>query len=341
MTVTLGEGNTPLVPSARLGAELGLRSLAFKLESCNPSGSYKDRFIAAEMGRILASGARSCVATSSGNTGSALAAYSARYGVRCTIFVNELAPEGKLSQMKAHGATIVRVREFGASARVTADTFDTLRRFSETGNLPLVVSAFRYCPVGMAGVESLGAEIHSQGGADLRHVFVPVGSGGLFAAVCQGMQGGGARVHAVQPAGCSTLVASWQRGDDVIRPVESTTRISGLSVPFDIDASLALRRLREGNGLGINVDDEAVFAAQRMLLEKEGIFSEPAGATALAGLIEALRQNRIAKDEAAVCVITGTGFKDPESIAAAAAAHPEQLLEHQRVSEYLQDTVAA
>ena len=71
--ITLGEGNTPLVESARIGPSLGLDRLWFKLENCNPSGSYKDRFVAAEMTRMLASGVRGCIATSSGNTGSALA----------------------------------------------------------------------------------------------------------------------------------------------------------------------------------------------------------------------------------------------------------------------------
>src|SRR5580700_12116825 len=100
--ITLGEGNTPLLRSARVGPSLHLDRLYFKLENCNPSGSYKDRFSAAEMGRVLRLGARSCVATSSGNTGSSLAAYCARYGLKCLIVVNESAPTGKLEQMQAH-----------------------------------------------------------------------------------------------------------------------------------------------------------------------------------------------------------------------------------------------
>src|SRR4051794_12685497 len=108
MRVTLGEGNTPLVESVRIGPERGAAGLRFKLENCNPSGSYKDRFIAAALEHMLESGARACLATSSGNTGSALAAYCARYQVRCFIAVNHDAPAGKLSQMQAHGATVLR-----------------------------------------------------------------------------------------------------------------------------------------------------------------------------------------------------------------------------------------
>ena len=95
------------------------------------------------------------------------------------------------------------------------------------------------------------------------HVFVPVGGGGLYSAVCRGLGGSGIRVHAAQPKGCLTVVASWERGDDRIHPVESGTRISGFAVPFDIDASLALRLLRENGGAGFAVPDEEVFDAQR------------------------------------------------------------------------------
>src|ERR1700722_17011874 len=110
--VSLGEGNTPLIESAYIGPSLGLSRLFFKLENCNPSGSYKDRFAAAEVSRMLRIGAKACMATSSGNAGSARAAYCARYGISCAIVVNEYAPTGKLEQMQAHGARVIRVRGF-------------------------------------------------------------------------------------------------------------------------------------------------------------------------------------------------------------------------------------
>src|SRR3954447_26279163 len=119
MRVTLGEGHTPLVSSVQIGPRYGARRLLFKLENCNPSGSYKDRFIAAAMDYMLNCGATACVATSSGNTGSALAAYSARYGVRSFILVNQDAPAGKLAQMQAHGATVIRIPAFVTDPAVT------------------------------------------------------------------------------------------------------------------------------------------------------------------------------------------------------------------------------
>jgi threonine synthase len=322
--VTLGEGHTPVVSSVRIGAALGLRSLLFKLESCNPSGSYKDRFIAAQVEVMRARGVRSCLATSSGNTGSALAAYCARYEIQCTIVVNEHAPAGKLAQMQAHGARVIRIRGFITSPGVTTKVFSVLQRFSNETGAPLVVSAYRYCPEGMAGVESLGRELRDIRG--LRHVFVPVGGGGLYSAVCRGLDGSGICVHAAQPQGCLTVVASWMRGDDRIDEVESTTRISGLAVPFDIDASLALQLLRRNGGAGYAVSDQDVFDAQRMLLEQEGIYCEPAGAAALAAARLARRDGMLKENETTVCLVTGHGFKDPDAIAAAAERHPSVLL---------------
>jgi threonine synthase len=313
--LSLGEGNTPLVESSRVPR------LYFKLESLNPSGSYKDRFAAGEVERMLAAGQRACVATSSGNTGAALAAYAARNGVGCTIVVSEFAPAGKLVQMRAHGARVIRVPGFTVDPVVTERVMDGLARYSRERDVPLVVSAYRYCPVGMARVEELGRELPA--GA---HVFVPVGSGGLFIATCRGLAGRAAGVYAVQPEGCSTVAAAWSAGRQEITPVESTTRISGLSVPYDIDGSLALRTLCEHAGKALTVSDEAVFAAQREMFA-EGIYAEPAGATALAGARRARELGWIRDGDPVVCLVTGHGFKDPDAAMRAAECNPEERVQ--------------
>lgn len=333
--VSMGEGNTPLIESARIGPSMGLSRLFFKLENCNPSGSYKDRFVAAEMSCILASGARACLATSSGNTGSSLAAYSARTGLTCAIVVNESVPQGKLQQMQAHGARIFRVKDFIVSPEVTENVYRQLSRLSEAPHgLPLVVSAYRYCPGGMTAVESIASELCQQCGETIEHVFVPVGGGGLFTAICRGFErqaGSRPRIHAVQPQGCSTVVAAFERGDDHIRPVKGTTRISGLGVPFDIDASLALEHLRRCGGRGVAVSDEQVFEAQRTLFNLEGIYCEPAGATSLAGLFSMLAEGVVDRDKTMVCLVTGHGFKDPDSIKRATSKNMAVLVEDSQI----------
>lgn len=287
---------TPCVASAEHGERLW-----FKLESCQPSGSYKDRFAAAEVARLAALSVKRVVATSSGNTGSALAAFCARAGIDCAVVVNADAPSGKLAQMRAHGARVLRVRGFTVDAAVTERVFAVLRGLG----IPLVVSAFRYCPEAMAAVSSLASELVS---FEPAHVFVPVGGGGLYTAVARGFAG--IRVHAVQPEGCATVVDAWRSSEKVARVVQSTTRISGLSVPNDIDATLALAALYENGGEGVAVSDEEIFAAQRTMLSREGIYCEPAGAAAYAGWLKLRPAGR------SVCLVTGHGFKDPDSIAA-------------------------
>jgi threonine synthase len=310
--------------------------LWFKLELCQPTGSYKDRFVVREMERIVASGAKMVVATSSGNTGAALAAYSARAGIRCFVVVSPDAPLGKVAQMRAHGAYVVQVPLFTADAAVTEQVMGALRAFCEERGVPLVVSAFRYCPFGMEGVSGIADEL-----APLapRHVFVPVGGGGLYAAVARGFARAGmaVKVHAVQPAGCGTVVDAWAAGLRVAARANGVTRVSGLSVPVDIDATLALGLLYENGGQGIAVTDEEVFAAQRRLLREEGVFCEPAGAAAAAGWMRAVADGRVDPGERAVCLVTGHGGKDPDSIAGAAALVPSPVVAAGELEGWLRD----
>jgi threonine synthase len=311
--ISLGEGHTPLVESTSQTALAGSR-LLFKLESCNPTGSYKDRFVATEVDRMIKAGVHTCIGTSSGNTGSSLATYSARYGLKCVVIVNQDAPKGKLVQMQAHGARVVRIPGFVSDAGITSTTLALLQELSEHYFVPLVVSAFRYCPEGMHGVQRIASELSA---ANPDHIFVPVGGAGLYSAIVQGFierQRELPRIHAVQPEGCLTLVASYLNNTSEIRSVHSTTRISGLSVPTDLDASRGLRLLHKCNGTGIAVSDAEVFSAQRTLVEREGIYCEPAGATAFAGWIRAIRDGMIGDAESSVCIVTGHGFKDPASI---------------------------
>lgn len=343
LRATLGEGNTPLIASSHIGPLLGLSGLFFKLEICNPSGSYKDRFIAREVSAMLGLGVRACIATSSGNTGSSLACYCARYGIPCTIVVNEQTPSAKLLQMQAHGARILRVTGFGVSPAVTENVLSLLSEFTGQFQAHLVVSAYRYCPAGMAGVETISEEMWGQCRSVINHVFVPTGGGGLFVAVCRGFlrtSGSKPHVHAVQPRGCSPLVSAFELGADHVLPTQSTTQISGLSVPFDIDGTSVLRHLRELGGLGLAVSDEEIWDAQSLLWEREGIYCEPAGAAALAGLCRAVHLGAISPNDTVICLVTGHGFKDPDSAHRAAAQRVPILIHENQLKDSLLKAVS-
>lgn len=322
--IHLGEGNTSLVRSVSIGARVGLSDLSFKLESANPSGSYKDRFAVMGVSRMVADGKRVCVASSSGNTGAALAACCAAAGVKCVIAAVQGAPESKLQQMLAYGAEVLRIRGFGNDAKITAAVFDELQVIAGEPDAELLISAFAFSPEAMCGVKTISFELLEQMSrkqARPCHVFVPAGGGGLTLAIARGfrevVRSGDDRrvhVHCVQPAGNDTIASPLRRGDAAARCVQCQTGISGLQVPSVVDGDEVIAACRESGGTGHVVTDEDIYAAQRALARSEGILCEPAAATALAGAIKAAEHGDIGSDDQVICIVTGHGFKDQPSM---------------------------
>lgn len=314
--VTLGEGDTPLIRSTRIGPALGLKKLWFKYEGSNPTGSYKDRFAAAAVTHLKVAGKRACLGTSSGNTGAALAAYCARAGMACYLAIVEGAPEGKLRQMRAYGAQLFRIKRFGASPTVSAEVMSGLRGLATELDAGYEISAFALSPRGMAGVQTISYEIAEALAGEAFAIFSPAGGGGLTLAVARGVETSGARgrVHCVQPAGNDTIASPLRAGSARAVAVESKTAISGLQVGGVLDGDQVIEMCRRSGGQGHVVSDEDVWNWQARLARDEGIFSEPAGAVALAGVAQAVARGEVAADENIVCLVTGSGFKDERSL---------------------------
>lgn len=316
-SLTLGEGNTPLVRSRRIGPAAGLANLHFKLESLNPTGSYKDRFATAAVSQMLVRGATHCLATSSGNTGAALAAACAVAGIPLHLAIVEPAPEDKLLQMLAYGAVLRRIRGFGLDPEATARTFADLRRLAKRPGWSLEVSAYSVSPEGMRGVETLALELDAQLASRIDHVFLPSGGGGLCLATARGFERCAASpaVHCVQPEGNDTIAGPLREGRDHGRRVDPcTTTVSGLQVPNLLDANAVIAACRASGGNGHLVPDASVYEWQSRLAREEGIFAEPAGAVALAGALCAAARGEIDPEATVVCVVTGSGFKDGASL---------------------------
>lgn len=325
--LSLGEGHTPLLHSRRLGPALGLKELYLKLEITNPTGSYKDRFAACAVADMIQRRAKACFATSSGNTGSALAAYCAAAGIPCYLAIVDGAPSGKLQQMRIYGAETLMVKNFGKDPGVSEEVFTGLKALAEAAGTTVQISAFQYSPVGMAGVQTLAYEIAEElSPAD--HVFVPAGGGGLTLAAARGFRQWAAlhadyhppKVHCVQPEGNNTIAGPLREGAQAARAVpRSRTLVSGLQVPNVIDGNEVIDACRALGGTGVIVEDRQVFSVQQDLARMEGVFCEPAGAVALAGALQAVKNGDIGADERIVCLVTGHGFKDPPSAEAMAA----------------------
>ena len=320
--MTLGEGGTPLIRSRTIGPAAGIANLYFKIETGNPTGSYKDRFAAAAISRMRACGQRRCIATSSGNAGAALAAYCAAAGMECHIAVVETAPEGKLRQMLAYGANIFRIRRFGLEAEISAQTFAELQRIGGRDDSAVQISAFAVSPEGMTGVQTLAHELVDQADHPIDHVFAPAGGGGLCLALARGFRqcveqdqiAHSPAVEVVQPAGNDTIATPLRQGDENARAVTATTEVSGLQVPSVIDGDMTLAECRATGGSGHAVSDDLIWETQRRLAREEGIFCEPAAATALAGALQAVGEGRLSSEARNVCLVTGSGFKDDTSI---------------------------
>ncbi len=320
LSADMGEGGTPLVESRRLGPVLGVR-LFFKLESLNPTGSYKDRFASVGAAVATAHGRTALAATSSGNAGAAIAAYAVRAGLRAILIVPEEAPPAKLLQIRSYGATLITIRGALSRAGSVARMFQAIMEASaQCGWLPMI-TAHRYAPAAMEGVKTLAFETVEALGRAPDRVYVPVGGGGLLAATWRGFVQAHAmgwtqyvpRMIAVQPEGCAPVVhavmGQMSSSDGVI------TSISGLQVADPPDGEMALAALSASGGSAVALSDSAIYTAQQRLAGEEAVFAEPAAAAALGGVLADASVGRLRKDETVVCLVTGSGFKDPAPLA--------------------------
>ncbi len=319
---TLGEGTTPLVKSVHIGPSLGLTHLYFKIETQNPSGSYKDRFASVAVSLMIKEGQKKIVATSSGNTGSALAAYAARFGLEMELYLPEHCAQEKILQALAYGAKVLRVKGYGFSKEIEEHLLSRLQARAESTQAVFLMSAVCSNPREMEGVKTIAHEICEQMESGTDHVFIPVCAGGLFVTCGKGFEecfeaGLMSRLpclHAVQPEGSATVAGPLSRGETRARAVTCTSEISGLQTCDVYDGQGAVEKVLLSGGTGQMVSDEEIYSWQRRMIREEGIYTEPAGAAATAGLARALQKGRIRADEKIVCLVTGSGFKDRKSI---------------------------
>jgi threonine synthase len=283
--VSLGEGSTPLVRSERLSARLGAE-VFLKLESSNPTGSFKDRGMTVAVSKALEEGAQAVICASTGNTASSAAAYAARAGLPALILQPEGAvASGKLAQTRMYGARVLEVRgtfdEALAAARVLADR----------GTHALVNSIN---PYRLEGQKTAAFELVEDLGRAPDLLALPYGGGGNTTAYAKGFVETGStipRILAVQAADRAATVASAIRIADPIHVDE-------------VDEAI-----RRTEGAVATVLDDAILDAWRLLAAEEGLFCEPASAASVAGLLAEPPE----QGSCVVCVITGHGLKDPET----------------------------
>lgn len=320
--VTLGEGGTPLIRASRLAEKLGLRNLYLKDETRNPTGSFKDRAMSVSVSMAKYFGYKRAVIASSGNAAASLAAYGAKAGLEVYALVPHFAARGKIAQLLMYGARVVKVRWLEAEDP-TVKLMLTL--YEKYGFYPSP-SFGVFNPYQVEGPKTISMEISEQLNWQVPdQVFVPTGAASLLTGVYKGFRDLNElgfteeypRLVAVQPEGNYPLVRAWmERADPFnIRPWEKPpeTIATGLEDTYPWDGDMGLRALYETGGYGVVVSDGEIIEAMRLLASLEGVFAEPSGAAGLAGLIKAVNEGRVDRDEVVVVLVTGHGLKDVDT----------------------------
>ncbi|TMP99370.1 MAG: threonine synthase [Thaumarchaeota archaeon] len=318
--ITLGEGGTPLIRSERFASKLGLRNLYFKDEAMLPTGSLKDRCATVSISKAKEAAVKSVVISSSGNAAASMSAYSARAGIRCLVFVPSSAVPSKLLQVTTYGGKVIKVNgTTGNSVKLAADA---TRKFG----WPNVSTAAVYNPYALEGQKTSAYEMVEQ--LDWKTpdwLVIPVGSGNNLAGHWAGFSdfdelgftNRRPKIAAVQAAGCAPFTEAVEKGSkpSEVQAWENPETIAGgVRDEFPYDVELALPALRESKGVAVNVTDSEIIETMKGLGADEGIYSEPTGAVAAAGLKHLVASRTIDKDELVVVMVTGSGLKDPGSL---------------------------
>jgi threonine synthase len=314
--ITLGEGSTPLVRSLYLEKELSCGELYFKLEGCNPTGSFKDRGMVVAIAKAVENGSRSVICASTGNTSASAAAYGARFGLDVVVIVPKgKIALGKMAQAIAYGAKIIAIQgNFDQALQL-------VRALAEKHPVTLVNSIN---PYRIQGQKTAAFEIVDDLGNAPEYFFIPVGNAGNITAYWKGFveynksgrAGRTPKMLGFQAAGAAPIV----KGKAVERPKTLATAIR-IGNPASWKGAVAARD--ESGGLIDSVTDNEIVAAYKLLARKEGVFGEPASAASVAGLIKMVNNGLNLLGKKVVCIITGTGLKDPSLPAKFAEPFPE------------------
>jgi threonine synthase len=337
--VSLGAGGTPLVRSRHIGPRLGLGRLWFKLEASNPSGSFKDRYVAVTANLARQFGFSRVVVSSTGNLGISTAAYAAALDLECLLIAVPEIPAPMLGQALAHGAHVAltsraeRERVFEHCA-------------ADPGRFPIGLFLARPVqnPFGIEGYRTLAWEMIDTLGAAPTAVLFPCARGnglygswkGFLEAKRWGWTDGLPSLFACQPQGANSLEVSLEAGSERVielPPVDSIAASASESVADD----RALHAIRESSGGAASVDDAALLEATAAV-GREGIWVEPTSALPIACLAQLVERGTVGGNEDVVCVLTATGTRWPDRLPRFGEVLPRVSLDDGSVERLLEQT---
>lgn len=309
-------GGTPLYKTDRLAAQLGLKQVWVKDDGRNPTASFKDRASAVAVVKAQEANAEVITTASTGNAAAALSGICASVGQKNVIFVPKSAPEAKITQLLVLGSEVMLVDgSYDDAFELCLEAAEAYGWYNRNTG---------YNPYMSEGKKTVSFEIAEQ--LDWRApdvVFVSVGDGCIIGGVHKGFKDLVAlgwidkmpRIVGVQAKGSNYLAEAWANGEDVVtKPaIQANTVADSISAGLPRDRIKAMAAVKETNGAFITVSDEEILAAIPALAQLSGVFAEPAGATAYAGLLTAVETHQVGRDERIVVINTGNGLKDVKS----------------------------
>ena len=312
----LPPGLTPLVPAPRLAEAVGVGELYLKLETANPTHSFKDRVVAVATAKAQELGLTTLACSSTGNLANAVAARAAAEGLDAAVFCPaDLEPE-KLTATAVYGATLYAVD----------GTYDDCSRLTIELSFEL---PWAFVNVGLRsyyaeGSKTLAYEVAEQLGWALPDVVVcPIASGSLYSKLNRGfselvelgvVDGRVPRLVGAQAAGCAPVATAFDDGG-VVRPVRPDTVARSLAIGAPADGDLAVATARETGGAIHAVAEEAVGESMALLAETAGVFGETAAGVTLGALRESVAAGGAGPDDRVVLLVTGDGLKTPGPVA--------------------------
>lgn len=326
-------GFTPLIRADRLAKELGVAELYIKDDSVNhPTFSYKDRVVSIAATKAVEFGCEVFGCASTGNLANSVSAHAARLGLQCMVFIPDDLEPSKVLGSAVYGPKIFAVDgNYDDVNRLCTQLADRYGWGFANINLRSYYAE---------GAKTMGFEVAEQLGWRFpQHLVSPVAGGTLLPRILRGFEefadlglvkGPLPKIHAVQPAGSSPVINAIEAGLDFPEPVRPHTIAKSLAIGNPADGFQVISSLKRTGGTGVAVPDNEILDAIDLLARTEGVFTEPAGGTTLAGTKRLIESGAIPRDESIVVVITGNGYKTADVMR-------DRVVESVRVGKGLRD----
>ena len=306
-------GMSPLYEAPKIADDLGIRRLYIKDDGVNPTASLKDRASAMAVTKAIEAGYDTIACSSTGNAASSLAGNAAKAGLKTYIFVPARAPKGKIAQLMMFGANLTAVDgSYEETFELSKAAIDKYGWYNRNAAINPYLSE---------GKKTVAHEICEQLGFHAPDfIAVSVGDGctvagvykGLYDMYMVGLIDKIPRIISVQAQGCCPINTAVMTGQPW-QPQEENTYADSIAVGVPRTPDKAINAIKNSGGLCVNVTDDEIRAAQKYLAKNAGVFGEPAGVTATAGLLKLSREGRLPHDATIVSIVTGNGLKDIDS----------------------------